>query len=293
MKDFAFLISAYTEPESLANLVKKLNGLDCDIYIHIDKKTDIARFHDQIRNYNNVTFINNRTIVHWGGYSQVQLQINMIEAMLQSNIRYKRVVNLTGTDYPIKNLNIIKKVLVENEIEFIIGFDVNNEKSPSKRKGAMINKYKYFHFLDTADILRKLFNHLPIPNIYFYRFHENIYFGSEYWALTYDCVKDIYQRYLNNKPLQKLLMYSYVPSEAWVHTVFFNSPLWKDKAIQKPLNEYHGLITLSPITWFYYSDHIKILNSADCEVLKNSNKLFARKIIVGKSDDLINQLDLL
>ena len=50
-------------------------------------------------------------------------------------------------------------------------------------------------------------------------------------------------------------------------------------------------ISLSPVTFFKYNDSIKVLNEEDYEDVVNSGRLFARKIIKGKSDRLIAMLD--
>ena len=99
---FAVLISAYTEPKSLYSLVIKLNGmLDADFFIHIDKKVAIEPFQVGMKNMTNIFFIKERIKVYWGGYSQVLMQFSLIREMFSTNTRYVRVVNITGTDYPI------------------------------------------------------------------------------------------------------------------------------------------------------------------------------------------------
>lgn len=69
MKLLAYLISAYTEPRSLENLVKALNMECVDFYIHIDKKVDITKFRKKLSKYKNVFFLPDsmRVKVYWGG----------------------------------------------------------------------------------------------------------------------------------------------------------------------------------------------------------------------------------
>ena len=55
--------------------------------------------------------------------------------------------------------------------------------------------------------------------------------------------------------------------------------------------KYKGLQELSPLTYFKYKDQIKILNDNDFDSILQSNKMFARKIVVGKSDALIESID--
>ena len=284
----AFLISAYTEPRSLHALIKKLNEMLCaDFFIHIDQKARIEPFLYDLENMPNVYFVKERIHVYWGGYSQVEMQISMIREMLARNTQYKRVINLTGTDYPVAKAETIVKTLEKEEIEYIIGFDVNHEINPGRRKMSL--KYSCFYLMDTHRFIRAALIRLRLPRFYFKTVKTPIYYGSEYWALSYACISELYRSYLDNEQLQKLFRYSFAPSEAWIHTMFFNSH-WKDRAVQSLKNECHGLVKLSPITFFKYSKSIKILDERDYEDIINSGRLFARKIITGKSDRLISML---
>lgn len=285
----AFLISAYTEPSSLCALIKKLDGmLDADFYIHIDKKVQITPFQIGLINMSNVYFVEKRIRVYWGGYSQVEMQLSMIEEMLSRRRHYSRVINLTGLDYPIVKKELILERLSNSQIEYISGFDVKNEIEAGKRK--MVLKYSCFYLMDTYKFIRALTIRLRLPRLLYRQVEFHMFFGSEYWALTYECIAELYRGYLENKQLQRLLRFSFVPSEAWVHTMFYNSH-WRDRAVQAPKVRYEGLISLSPITYFKYSDAIKLLDEGDYEDIINSGRLFARKIVTGKSDRLISLLE--
>lgn len=284
----AFLISAYTEPKSLHALIRKLDHmLEADFFVHIDLKVDEQPFRCGLDDLPNVSFIKDRVRVYWGGYSQVKMQMAMIKAMLLSNVRYTRVINLTGTDYPVAGKRTLVEKLGNTQIEYISGFDIGRE--PKSKKGRMEEKYSYFYYMDSHRFIRGAIKRLRIPRLSYRKSHMPMYFGSEYWALTYDCIKELYWSYLKNETLQRLLRYSFVPSETWIHTLFFNSK-WSDRAIQKPSVACTDLIALSPVTYFKYEKKIKILDENDYDDIMNSKRLFARKIIVGKSDKLITML---
>ena len=74
-----------------------------------------------------------------------------------------------------------------------------------------------------------------------------------------------------------------------MHTLFFNSN-WSKRAIKRPEECDYNLINLSPITYFKYGNAIKILNEEDYKDIISSGRLFARKIVTGKSDHLISML---
>jgi len=284
----AFLISAYTEPDSLHALVKKLDDmLFADFYIHIDRKVRIEPFQNGLMNMPNVFFLKRRTLVYWGGYSQVEMQMSMIKEMLRRNIKYDRVINLTGTDYPVVSREILYDVLKQREVEYICGFEVNSELRTGDRK--MIYRFARFYLMDTHRVIRALIKRVKLPRFSFWRNQFSIYYGSEYWALTYECLSELFNDYIRNEPLQKLLRFSFVPSEAWIHTMFFNSG-WRERAVKRPENSDYNLINLSPITYFKYGNAIKILDEGDYKDIVTSGRLFARKIVTGKSDHLISML---
>ena len=292
MKDIAFLITAYTEPKTLKNLIDALEDSKVDFYIHIDKKVDDSKFKDLLKDYNNVFFIpqNLRVKVYWGGYSQVIMQKNLINYMLSSNDKYKRIVNLTGTDYPIMSKNEMYKKFLDMEVEYIYGFDITNEeyikndiRPPHK------NRYVYYYSYDNNKYIRGIFNRLKIKRTKRYREPEfNVYYGSEYWALTYETLKNIIEQYEKNLRIQKLLKHTFTPSESWIHTIYFNMPNHKGRIFSDW--EHRELHMLSPITYFYYKGHVKVLDEEDFENIISSDKIFARKVIVGKSDTLIKKL---
>ena len=285
----AFLISAYTEPQSLFSLVRRLDEMLCaDFFIHIDKKVAIEPFKTDIETMPNVFFIQDRVRVYWGGYSQVEMQMSLMKEMFSKDISYTRVVNLTGTDYPVVTEEELYEKLINTQIEYICGYDVNNGIGADQKR--MEEKYSKFHYMDTNRIVHGVINRLKIPRLAYKKCKLPIYYGSEYWALSYNCVKELYESYLKNKELQKLFRFSFVPSEAWIHTMFYNSQ-WKDKAIRKPEQYDCELINLSPITFFKYGKAIKVLDESDYEEIVNSKRLFARKIVIKKSDKLISMLN--
>ena len=289
-KTNAYLISAYLEPLALKRLVDALNiEHKVDFYIHIDAKASISQFLTPLQDSPNVIFLKGceRVAVHWGGYSQVQMQYNLIQKMLSSNTTYLRIFNLTGTDYPLVSNRTLLTLPPDNK-EFIIGYDVSHETKINPQKGSMQNKFLYYHFMDTRFTSFLNRRHIKKKNRYDLLGYD-FYFGSEYWCLSYNCLKDIFQIYSGDKKLQKILRYSFVPSEAWIHTVFFNSK-WASQG-ERYCDIYKGLHSLSPVHYFEYGEKIKILTEKDWEKISSSGKFFCRKVQSGVSDKLILQIN--
>lgn len=286
MKKIAYLLSAYTYPETFKNLINVLNNEEADFYIHIDKKVNIKPFKDGL-NSNNIFFLNDkkRAKVSWASFSQITMQYNLITEALNSKEKYKKIINLTGTDYPLKKVEEINKKLLEDK-EYIIGYKLSDNDSEFLFK-KVINK----HITKYGNKIFQLFELLNIKKYKSYKeINYDIYFGSEYWCLSYNVLKDLIDIWDKDTKIHSLIKNAFAPSEIWIHTLFFNSK-YRDKGeLYKGI--YNGLNDLSPLIYFRYdSNRPKILNNDDYKEIKESNKLFARKLILGQSDKLIDLIE--
>jgi hypothetical protein len=277
-------------------LVGALNCDGVDFFIHIDKKVDIAPFKTEVENLvggGQVHFLSDdaRVRVNWGGYTQVVFQRNMIQCAIDSQYSYKRIVMLTGTDYPTVSNEVLVETLCNTDKEFIIGFDINREEYQSGRRPPHQNRFLYVYRYDNGKFVRGVFNHLKIHRVKSVDdFEYKYYYGSEYWCLSYECVKELMDAWDRDEKLQHIMKSVFAPSESWIHTLFFNSS-YADKGIQYRDYEHRELANLSPLEYFYYVGKVKVLNDGDYEAIVKSNKMFCRKVIAGQSDLLIELLN--
>ena len=102
----AFLIIAHNEPEIFKVLVSLLDHKDCDIFVHIDSKSDISQFSDIQTQFSEIHFIEDRLDVRWGTYSQIQTEIKLFKTA-QSKRTYSYYHLLSGVDLPIKPIHQI------------------------------------------------------------------------------------------------------------------------------------------------------------------------------------------
>jgi hypothetical protein len=96
----AHLILTHSAPDQLARLVRALRHPEARFFIHVDKKTDIRPFKEQVSG-EDVTFVSRRVKVCWGGYSMVQATLNGFNAVLQASIPFTHINLLSGQDYPL------------------------------------------------------------------------------------------------------------------------------------------------------------------------------------------------
>ena len=90
--EIVYLIVAHSNPDMLGRLINALDSKRAHFFIHIDKKTDISEFLPFIPIKQNVHLSENRIKVFWGGYSQVQATLNIMEEAINSGIDFKYAV---------------------------------------------------------------------------------------------------------------------------------------------------------------------------------------------------------
>ncbi len=230
---YAYLISAYKDPMHLARLVESL-GREADFFIHVDKKVDIIPFEQALYRRTNVLFISDRVSVSWGGFSQVLAITSMMKAAFESKIRYDRILNITGMDYPIWSKQRLDEEFTQYPIkEYIMGFNITDTSSKVQK-----NKIRKYWFFDNwirnnfaNKVVRKIANmvstYMPLSKSLQVRIDDDrncdVYFGSDYWALTWDCAKLVYDTFMKAQDFQVYFRYSFAPSELFTQTIIFNS----------------------------------------------------------------------
>lgn len=89
MNKHAYLIIAHNEFAILEKLITILDAEYNDFYIHIDKKVKDYDFDRLKKNVNkSQIYISQKRInVHWGGYSQIETELLLMQQCTKKNIR--------------------------------------------------------------------------------------------------------------------------------------------------------------------------------------------------------------
>jgi hypothetical protein len=295
----AYLITAYKDKKNLRRLITSLN-INADFFVHVDSKVDISPFVEELADFDNVKFLSKRYFINWGGFNQVLSQKELLKSAIESTIQYDRVACISGTDYPLwPNLRIANEFELNKNREYIMGMNITRSKTYSQAQ--KITLYHFFRdikikntaikkaFSGTTRILLRLlpFRKKPVTEID--SKPADIYVGSDYWCITFDCAKYVYKTMCTEKKLMKYFKSSFVPSEMVIQTIIFNSEFSKN-AILAP-GEYKGLSNLTPLHYIEYGDSIKIFEEADYDTLLMSDKMFFRKASSGISDKLLDKVD--
>lgn len=296
MNRIAYILSAYKDAPHLARLVSALND-QADFYIHIDLKTDLRPFKELLED--KATFVPGHR-VSWGGWEQVEYQKELLAAVLRSGVEYARVVCLSGQDYPLWSNQEIHRYFNEHqETEFITGMNLTRCRHADQR--SKIINYHFFRDLGWESnwwknklivASRHLMKALPFrkeATTMIGRRKADVFFGSDYWAITLPCARYIYEKLCTEKEMTRYFKTSFVPSELCIQTIVFNSPFGKQALLYE--GDYPGLSGLTPLHYIEYGKAIKTLTADDWPVLQRSGKMFCRKVASGVSDKLVEEID--
>ncbi|QBJ22854.1 beta-1,6-N-acetylglucosaminyltransferase [Haematobacter massiliensis] len=95
----AALIQAHHRPDLMERLLDRLSGELWARYVHIDAKSDIGIFSPL---FGKADFLHDRVAVYWGGFSQVEATLRLIEAAL-ANPEVTHLYLMSGQDYPLRS----------------------------------------------------------------------------------------------------------------------------------------------------------------------------------------------
>lgn len=289
----AYLLSAYRDPQHLAQLVESLN-FEADFYIHIDANVDDATFRQALPPH--VHFVN-RHRVSWGGWEQVAYQYELLKAALTSGHTYSHLVCLSGQDYPIwSNKRIHDFFSQQAGREIICGHNLTHTDS-----AAQLHKITHIHpFRDLPWHNIWLKNKLIVASRHLLRLLGlrrrptvsidgrlcDVYFGSDYWALTPECAAYVVNHLEEQPEITNYFRSTFVPSELCIQTLVFNSPFASNALLHQGC--YPGLKNLTPLHYIDYGNCIKELTAEDWPILKESDKMFCRKVVTGISNELVD-----
>lgn len=265
--NIAYLILAHKNPDQFKRLI---NRLEDDVYVHIDKKSDLSKFYV---NRKNVKFINERVSVNWGGFSMVEATLNLIRVS-KANKKYDYYVLLSGDDYIIKNLSEFKQFLKNNKEYSFLEHENFQKHWHDRYRFYKISENNRFidkinqKFINIIINKRKMFNCM-IP-----------YKGSQWWCLNNECVEYVIKYIQINKGVINYFKHTHIPDESFFQTILLNSHL-KNKIINDNLR----YIILEDY-------HPEILTIKDYEILINqNNKFFARKFDMNIDNVILDKLD--
>ena len=279
----AYLIIASGYHQELKKLISMLDFEDNDIFFFFflkDRYFCAEEYNDSCK-YSNLFFVN-RIRVSWGGYSQIECTLELLEAA-RSNGDYAYYHLLSCTDFPVKSQSEIHKFFSDNYgINLITPPKYNHD--PAKIR----MRYEQFHFLQDSLVgkERNVFKYIDFALCYFQkcigirRFsHKQMALSSNWFSITQPLVDFILD---NSQYIREHYRYTYCCDE-----IFLISEIL-DTEFMNTISLYGNM---RYVQWKRFTKHDtspRALNMSDYEAIRGGHYLFARKAIFPESKKLVD-----
>lgn len=113
--NFIYGVICHQLTHSLVFLVNELlKSPHSIILIHVDQKSDLAPFHTQFGQHDQLYFLADRTDVRWGSYSQIEVMLKLLQEAQKYDYGY--FFFLSGDDIPLC-LNSARELFLEKEYQ--------------------------------------------------------------------------------------------------------------------------------------------------------------------------------
>lgn len=275
----AFLIIAHTDYKLLQVLIGMLDNECCDIYVLIDKKSPLPSV---LRATKARLFILKKRIdIRWGHVSQIKAEMLLFEAAL-NNGPYVYYHLLSGVDLPIKPIDKILSFFEQNRGVEFVGF--------SKKDDWLQKVMKWQFFIRYYNMKGRLGIYITylrykielVADKYIKRSYMPFKKGSNWVSIT-----DDFCRYLIGKKswIFKRFRYTFCGDEIFLQTVLWNSPYKAN--IYSLDDEFKGC--QREIIWEDDNPHVWGSSPDDVDILRKSDKLFARKFS-SKYPEIIDEV---
>lgn len=273
----AHLILAHNQPRQLERLLHSLQHDNADIYIHLDKKTDVAPF-QHLADIKNVYFIKNRIKVYWGTYNIVKATFNSFKEILASGNNYQYLNLLSGQDYPLRPQQELHDFLNANPGKAFMNyllFDSEWLEALPRVRSYHFNNFRLPGRYILQELVNKIFAQRKMPN-------DMIPVGRSQWfTISMECVIYIHRYWRNTPKLRHFIKLTWGPDEFIFQTILFNSR-YKDRMVNNDLRY---------IDWAGGGVSPKTLTIDDAEALTTSGQYFARKFDIAKDETVLDIID--
>jgi hypothetical protein len=314
-----FIILAHHQPNMFHKLIRQLSWENSDIIVHIDKRSDLKKF--EITGHEKIHFVKTRRKVVWGGWSLTTTICECLKYGLQvSDADY--FMYLAGTDFPIKNRQLITSFLAANHpvnflnyyplVPGIWGYGLISRYRLKDLKARFIderhgNQEKHILRINRSLVgivskIEVLLNKYLLPRN---KDWISFYSGSSRWCLNRDTVRYLvdYFHSGSSRKLKNYLRLATNSDEVFFQTAILNSDFKKyclsfDESAAREIFEHkrkpmpdEKRVYLHYIDWNPERENPAILDESDLSTLESSDKFFACKFTEEKSLGLVELLE--
>jgi hypothetical protein len=285
----AYLIAAHNKPEQLCRLLRLLDDVQNDLYLHIDRKAnDISA--DMLRaqvKHAAISFVP-RMDANWGSEVFIDVIVSLLEAAARTEHAYYHF--LSGVDLPLKTQSEIRAFFRAHAGSEFVAFDREtvDQKMLKKRIGLYYMPIparpvwrRAFHYVASGWLrLQRLFgvNRLKNCDVVFQK-------GAVWFSITHAFA--VYA--LAHAPqYRNYYRRSVCADEIWLQTILANSPFMQNRFFMGWNDE--PAATMRFIDWPENARSPRVLTMRDYDALTASGMLFARKFDDSVDQEVIDRI---
>lgn len=297
---FAITVLAHRDPDQLATLLGALRHPRVRIYLHVDSRADSASFRSQLpgEGIANVTWLKSRR-TRWGGIEIVDAQLDALARAVADNCDYFMVIS--GQDFPLRPVGELVDFISENrDRTFIDHTPLPSDRYPLGGQ-ERTDFYSYTvlgrretHFppgvlAEPLSTRGKLLNaalgicSAPRAKRRFPPYLKP--FGGEMWVnLSRDAADFVLDFTAQHPDYRRYHKHTLLADELFFPSILAGSHYASE----------HDLVNddLRYILWPEpRGNHPRTLTLADAPAMLESNDLFARKIVLPESAELVAELE--
>lgn len=285
MNKQAILIIAHNNIEILKRILKILDSKYFDIFVHIDKKSNIQQKDISECIKISKLYVYKEIDVRWAHYSQVKCEMFLIKKVLETKEKYEYLHLISGVDFPIKKTEEIYNFFHSNYGKEFVHFQ---SKSLPDKKYDWIKYYRFIKNYRNNKVVKKIENGLlkiqKVLRINRIK-HQKYKFmtGANWFSIT-----DKFAKYLISKEskIKKIFKFTRSADEIFLQTVLYNSKYKENLYNKEYNNNYDSCKRL--IDWKRGNPYIWKLQ--DDDLIAQSTCFFARKFDYKKDKEIIEKL---
>ncbi len=245
-----------------------------DVYLHVDRKADIAAFAEY---RDRVCFVEPRIDVRWAGYSLIECMLALLDEARKKDFDY--VCMLSGDDLPLKSGDKIQEVFSKNAGREFIGvqkvFDRAYIEFRIKYEHCALQYKKGKSAFEL--LVLKLRHLLGLNRVNrYYELLPPLYYGSQWFCISRRLTDYIFAFLAENDWYKSAFAKSYCADEHFFQTIVMNSE-FRDRVYNYDRETDNSRMALRYIDWDSGPQYPRILNEADLPKMKNSECIFGRK----------------
>lgn len=268
----AYLIAAHHQMELLQILLQLIDDERNDIYLHVDKKC--KEFEEEavkkMIQKAKIHFLKRKSVT-WGGYSQIQLELELLKESTQS---YHDVYHLiSGVDLPLKTQDEIYNFFDVNKGMQIVSYDYKMDMDDITNRMAQYrifqdiygNKKNFLFKIDAISVrLQKLIGINRIKHN-----SELIKKGANWFSITHEFAKYVINK---EEKIRKRYKFTRCCDEIFLQTLLYNSSYSTKVYFNEDANRCYNMRYVD-----FQRGNPYIFRINDEKLLKSRPELFARK----------------